>query len=44
MYRFSEYEIVIDTNNWKKVECISGILIRNEKNVEKLFEKYYDDI
>lgn len=28
----------------KKVECISGILIRNEKNVEKLFEKYYDDI
>lgn len=35
---YSEYMKLLLTQV-EKVQCISGILIRNEKNVEKLIEK-----
>lgn len=35
---YSEYMKLLLTQV-EKVQCISGILIRNEKNVEKLLEK-----
>lgn len=37
-YIYSEYMELLLTQK-EKVQCISGILIRNEKNVEKLLEK-----
>lgn len=37
-YIYSEYMKLLLTQV-EKVQCISGILIRNEKNVEKLLEK-----
>lgn len=38
IYIYSEYMKLLLTQV-EKVQCISGILIRNEKNVEKLLEK-----